>query len=97
MSFDFHTHARYIHIHIQIVFDFEIRSPSVNANALIEKWPVLKHAVFSELELDEKNQCTGYFGEEVGHFIALLKLLSTKPSFDEKVRALLIFTDVSVI
>lgn len=64
---------------------------------MIEIWPAIKYDVISELDINERNQCNNYFGEEIGYVIALLKLLSYKPNFDEKVRSLIIFTDVNDI
>lgn len=80
-----------------IIFDFEIRSPDLNSSALIEKWEGLKSLVPLELTPTERDECFRYFGKEVGLFIALLRLLSTKTKFEEKVGAFIIFTDVSVI
>lgn len=88
-------HLQFFLVFVQILFDFEIRSSDTNANALIEQWPTLKLNIPLELQLAEINECMGYFDEEVGSFIALLKLLSNKPNFAEKVRSFLMFTDVS--
>lgn len=79
-----------------IIFDFKIRSPDLNSIALIEKWEGLKLLAPLELTPTERDECFGYFGKEIGFFIALLKLLSTKAKFEEKVDAFIIFTDVSV-
>lgn len=92
IHFDFYVKLFYL----QILFDFEIRSPGVDPNALIEKWETLKHRIVLDLTLEEKNECANYFDTEIGFFIALLKQLSTKPKFEEKVDSFIIFTDVSV-
>lgn len=78
------------------MFDFEIRSRDVNSNALIEKWPSLKSLIVLELTLSEKNECQNFFDNEIGFFIALLKLLSTKPKFEERVDSFIFFTEVSI-
>lgn len=80
--------------HSQILFDFEIRSPDINSNALLEVWPTLKSDVIRELSLCDRDECANYFDKEIGFFIALLKLLSVKNRFEEKVDAFIIFTDV---
>lgn len=79
-----------------ILFDYMIRSPALNSNALIDKWDNLKLSLSLELEVAEREECSKYFDKEAGFFITLLKLLSTKPKFEEKVNAFIIFTDVSV-
>lgn len=74
-----------------------MRSSGVNTDGLTEKWPKLKLEIPRELNISDRNLCNDYFGDEAGYFIALLKLLSNKPNFDEKVRALIIFTDVCIL
>lgn len=77
------------------MFDFEIRSPELNSNALIDTWPRLKEDIFCLLSIAEREQCSSFYDSEIGHFIALMKLLSQKTKFEERVVQLLIFSNVS--
>lgn len=77
------------------MFDFEIRSPELNSNALIDTWPRIKGDIFCLLSIAEREQCSSFYDSEIGHFIALMKLLSQKTKFEERVVQLLIFSNVS--
>lgn len=67
----------------------------MNSGALVERWPALKSDVIKELSLSDRNECANYFDNEIGFFISLLKLLSTKQKFEEKIESFINFTDVS--
>lgn len=78
----------------QISVDFEIRAANARSNALIVKWPTMKHDIFNQLSLRDRDECSSYFDKEIGYFIALLKLLSTNTKFKERIDSFLIFNDV---
>lgn len=67
----------------------------MNCNALIEKWDNIKAQIACMLPVKERNECMNYYDQEIGFFISLLRLVSIKTKFADRVNQLILFTDVS--
>lgn len=79
----------------QILFDFEIRNKSLDAGALFTAWPKIKTEIIISVNVAERDMCLKYYNEDIGYFLALLKLLIPKnAAFDEIVSKFIVFSDV---
>lgn len=79
-----------------MLFDFEIRNANVNGNALLVKWPTIKFNILSSVKVCERDDCLKKFDENIGYFLALLKMVVQRPKFEEAINILMTFNDVSI-
>lgn len=79
----------------QILYDYMIRNESLDPNALCSKWPEVKKVVLVCVHAAAREECLGYFNEEIGYFIALIKLLSSnRAKLPEIISKFIIFSNV---
>lgn len=79
----------------QILFDSEIRNKSLDANALFTVWPILKFNILTSVNAAERDECLQIFNEDIGYFLALLKLLIPKnASLNDIVSKFIVYSDV---
>lgn len=77
------------------MYDFEIRTISSNPNALFDRWPQIKHDVLATVDASLRDSILNMFNDEIGYFLALLKLLIPSTANLETVAGKLItFSDV---
>lgn len=83
-------------IFFQFLYDFEIRKISSLPNALIERWPQMKHDVLAAVDPSARDKILNMFNDDIGYFLALLKLLIPSNANLENVAGKLItFSNVS--
>lgn len=81
----------------QILFDYEIRNQSLNFNALFDKWPQMKGDVLASVNPADRDGLLKLFDEEIGYFLALMKLLApSKSNFTENIGKFIIFSNASI-
>lgn len=77
------------------MYDFEIRNISPKPNALFERWPQMKHDVLAVVSAPLRDNILNMFNDDIGYFLALLKLLIPSTANLQKVAGNLItFSDV---
>lgn len=70
---------------------------SCNPNALFDKWPQMKHDVLAAVQPSLRDNILNMFNDDIGYFLALLKLLIPSNANLETVAGKLItFSDVSL-
>lgn len=75
-----------------------IRNESLDPNALCSKWPDVKKEVLVCIHAAARDECFGYFNEEIGYFIALIKLLaSNRAKLPEIISKFIIFSNVRLL
>lgn len=80
----------------QISYDFEIRNNSIDSNALFTKWPKLKNNILTAVKPTERDQCLKWFNDDIGYFLALLKIVSPNSAkLEEVIGKFIIHSDVS--
>lgn len=63
---------------------------------MLNTWPETKLDILCLLDPKERNECCSFFDTEIGYFLALMKVVSQKPKFKDRIDNLIIFSDVSV-
>lgn len=80
----------------QFRYDFEIREISSVPNALFERWPQMKHDILAAVDPSSRDKLLNMFNDDIGYFLALLKLLTpSKANFENVAGKLITFSDVS--
>lgn len=81
--------------YFQILYDYQIRHKSLDPDALCYKWPDMKKNVLICLSAGERDRCLKWFNDDIGYFLALLKLLTPSTAhFEDIVGKFVIFSDV---
>lgn len=82
-------------IFFQFLYDFEIRKISPVPNALFERWPQMKHDILAAVDPSLRDKTLDMFNDDIGYFLALLKLLiPSKADFENVAGKLITFSDV---
>lgn len=69
----------------------------MDAKALFKKWPEIRSDILNTVKPAERDSILQYFNEDIGYFLALLRLVVPRSSkIEEIINKFIIFSDVSI-
>lgn len=78
------------------MYDYAIRNESYDPKAFVEKWPKIKTDILTAVKPIERDDLLKYFNDDIGYFLALLKLLLPRGSnLESAVSKFIVYSDVS--
>lgn len=78
------------------MYDYAIRNESYDPKAFFEKWPKIKTDILTAVKPSERDDLLNCFNDDIGYFLALLKLLLPRGSnLELAVSKFIVYSNVS--